>query len=188
MTAMQNDTRANATRRRRIRIILLTALGLLLLPVVLFGLLLALVALNHLHVAFVEGFEVVNDSGDTISVTPVGMWEGTGDYGPLPLYRSRLPAIPQLRGRARRQLAPNASCRFLYDYDDINFRHLLVRTAAGDVFILDTDKRGSLDACYGPQRSSYRVPPLTELATAPDELRPCLHGRSVAYSAAKQYP
>jgi len=185
---MQNDTRASTVRRRSTGLILLTVLAVLLLPVVLFGLLLALNALNPMQVAFVEGFEVVNDSGETVSVTPVGMWQGTGEYGPLPLYRSRLPAIPELRGRAQRQLAPSAACRFLYDHDDINFRHLLVRTAAGDVFILDTDKRGSLNACYGPQQSTYRIPPLVGLSGAPAELLPCVNGDSMSYPGAKQYP
>lgn len=185
---MQSDTRANTARRRPIGAELLAAAAVLFLPVVLFGLLLALNALNPLQVGFIEGFEVVNDSGETVSVTPIGVWERTGEYGPLPLYRSKFPAIPQLRGPAQRQLAPNTSCRFLYDCDDINFRHILVQTTAGDVFIVDSDKRGSLNACYGPQRSRYRVPPLAELARAPNGLRPCLHGKSVAYSGCKQYP
>lgn len=78
--------------------------------------------------------------------------------------------------------------KYTYDWDDFNFRHLLVRNTSGEVFIVDTDKKGTLHQCYRPQRDWCEIPPLHTLPKAPAELLPCLQGKYVRYSGMKEYP
>ena len=75
-----------------------------------------------------------------------------------------------------------------YDCDDINFRHVLVRSASDEVFIVDTDKKGTRGVCYGPQKDAYTIPPLAELKEAPPELIRCTGGEYTRYSGAVEYP
>ena len=174
--------------RRRVLLGLALVLGLAALPLALVACLFLLNSVNPLQMAFLASFDVVNDSGQDVWVTPIGMWEGAGEYGPLPRYRDRFPPAVWVGPASDLALARNARLKITYDYDDINFRHILVRAASGDVFIVDTDRRGSLHLCYGPQQSTYRIPPLAELSGAPAELLPCVNVDSVSYSGAKQYP
>ncbi len=143
---------------------------------------------NPMLLAFLTSFEIRNDSGADVWVTPIGRWEGSGKYGPLPQYRSRTPvAIPSRRGHDIHVKA-GGRLEIIYDWDDINFRHLLVRSGSGQVYITDTDKNGTLDSCYAAQRSSYRIPPLKEMRKASAELLPCTRGESVRYSGSVDYP
>ena len=136
--------------------------------------------------SFVSGFGVVNDSGESVEFVPIGMWEGSGETGPLPQCR---PSFPHIWLRHQPVSLPaGATARVFYDWDDINFRHLLVRNSSGRLFILDTDKVGSTQLCYAPQRDAYRVPPLKKLRPADRVLAPCFGGRTVAYAGARQYP
>jgi hypothetical protein len=146
---------------------------------------------NPMALVFLVSFEVVNESEEHVWVTPIGMLEGSGEYGPLPRYRApRLPALP-LRGRGRHYEIPlraGESVKITYDWDDINFRHILVRTESGDVLIVDTDKLGTRGSCYAAQKSRYAIPSLQKLRRAAGELAPCAEGQRVAYSRAKEYP
>jgi hypothetical protein len=166
-------------------VIIIVAVGISL------ALLIALVAVglvcNPLLIAFLDEFTVCNDSGEDITVVPIGMWERTGEYGPLPLYRRRFPALP-VRGTSGTFVPAGGTARFIYDWDDINFRHILVRSASGKTLIVDTDRRGSVNWCYAAERDIYRIPVLRGLPPADRELLPCFTGASVPYSKAKQYP
>lgn len=163
-------------------------LGCLLTLVVLLILGLALaIAFNPFLGFFLTSFQVTNASGSDLEIMPIGMWNGSDDYGPLPRYRSaRPPYIPCLRRPI--SLRAGETARIVYDWDDINFRHVLVKDTAGRLRILDTDKRGTRGYSYAPQRDRYIIPRLNDLSSAPQELLPCFAGESVTYSAAKQYP
>lgn len=158
---------------------------------VLLSLVLGVVVLRSCHPVarvFVSELRIRNDSGVTVWVTPIGMWEGRGRIGPLPrltpaLWMWRHPRQTRLR------LDPGESVRILYDWDDINFRHILVRDAAGVVRILDTDRKGNLGNCYRAQRDTYVIPALKMLRLAPAELHPCEKGKAVDYPPLRiEYP
>lgn len=142
---------------------------------------------NPMVLAFIATFEMYNDSGVDVWVTPIGMCEGSGEYGPLPRYRDRYPPALWSRQDHDVPLEAGDSVRITYDMDDINFRHILVRTGSEDVFILDTDKMGDRHSCYGPQQDAYGIPPLDQLEKAPAELLPCAKGESVSYSGMVEY-
>jgi len=175
---------ANMQRRKRLIVVICIVTGI---PVALGGIGLLLLC-NPMLLTFLTSFEIRNESGMDVRVTPIGRWEGTGDYGPLPRYWNRTPpAIPSRRGHDI-PIKAGGRLKIIYDWDDINFRHLLVRSGSGEVYITDTDKKGTLHYCYAAQHSSYRIPPLKEMQKAPDELLPCTRGEDVRYSGAADYP
>lgn len=142
---------------------------------------------NPVLLAFLASFEMYNDSGADIWVTPIGMREGSGEYGPLPMYQNKFPPAKRARSNHDIPLRDGDSLTITYDCDDINFRHILVRTQQRKLFIVDTDRIGNLDSCYPPQEEVYGIPPLADLAQASDELVPCTRGKTVRYSAAQEY-
>ena len=155
---------------------------------ILLGVGLLLLALcNPMLLVFLQKFEVVNQSGADLWVTPIGMCEGSGKYGPLRMYHNMFPpAIPKFCDHDI-PLKSGQSLTVIYDWDDINFRHILVRTQRGEALIVDTDKMGDLHHCYRPQQDKYEIPPLAQLSKASPELLPCIEGKSVTYSGVVVY-
>jgi len=147
----------------------------------------ALRAFNPMLLAFLADFEIINDSARDVSVTPIGMWQGSGRYGSLPRYRDNYPPVLTCQSHDV-PVTAGRSVRITYDWDDINFRHILVRTSSGECYMLDTDKKGTLQSCYAAEKERYRIPPLGDLPRAPAELIPCTRGESVLYPGAKEYP
>ena len=145
---------------------------------------------SFLVCGWLVSFEIVNESGVDLWITPIGMTEGSGLYAPLPRYSDKIfpIAIPLWKEENDILIKSGESLRYTYDYDDINFRHILVRADPDDIYIINTDKKGTLHHCYGPQKKKYVIPPLADLQKIPVELIPCTSGRSVKYSGAIEYP
>jgi hypothetical protein len=138
-------------------------------------------AFNPMQLSFLESFYIVNSSGERIEVMPIGMLEGSGRYGHLPRYRNSFPPAIRISASQPINLAPEAEAKVTYDYDDINFRHILIRDQMGNTYILDTDKKGTISTSYGPQKDRYIIPSLKETLYAPKELIPCFNGEYVTY-------
>ena len=141
----------------------------------------ALTGCPGIAAAFLATFEIRNDSGEPVWVTPIGMTEGSGRFGPLPRYNRQEGSTRSNPNRTRLLLKPGESVAVTYDTDDINFRHILVRPARGPLRILDTDHMGTLGACYGPQKALYAIPSLRTLLPAPIDLEACETGSYVPY-------
>lgn len=167
--------------KKRTIVVLMIVGGITSVPLAL--LVLVLFLLTFAYLPFLSQFEIVNQTGQQISVTPIGVWAGSGEYGPLPTFFSALPSIPYWRKGVRYDipLAQSASVRVLYDMDDIQFGDILVRAESGEVLILVT---GEIDGgcCTGALKDRYEIPPLAELPKAPPELLPCIDGETVSYS------
>jgi len=136
--------------------------------------------------AFLTTFELRNEAGVPVTVTPIGMLQGSGKYGPLPRYESPSRARPAQCFEI--PMTSGQTLRITYDWDDINFRHLLVRVGDGHLMIVDTDRLGTRDYCYCAQKEVYVVPQVALMQPAPMDLEACTRGESVQYSAAKEYP
>ncbi len=143
--------------------------------------------LNTIRIDYLEEIEIINASGEKIWITPIGMLEASGKYGPLPRYTDKsFPAIP--RGTAHNiKLKPRQYIRLIYNWDSINFRYILVYSKNGGTYIMETDKRGDLYTTYPPKQKRYIIPPLSELRQAPRELIPCMKGKFVKYKI-EEYP
>jgi hypothetical protein len=153
--------------------------------VVLLGFVLAL-GFNPMRLAFLVSFEVKNASNEDVTIMPIGTLEGSEKYSPLPRYRNSYPPAISLDTRTPVAIPGGETVTITYDYDDINFRHILVRDAQGTMYTLNTDKRGNRHSCYGPQKSCYSIPPLKNLELASNDLIPCFYGKSVDCSRAEQ--
>lgn len=143
--------------------------------------------LNPIRIAYLEEIEIINASGEKIWVTPIGMLEASGKFGPLPRYTDKsFPAIP--RGSAHNiKLKPRQYIKLIYNWDNINFRYILIFSKNGGTYIMETDRRGDLYTTYPPKQKRYIIPPLKELRQAPKELLPCIHGKYVNYKI-EEYP
>ena len=89
---------------------------------------------------FLQEFHVVNQSGETIRITPVGIMEGrdTGERGILPQYMSKIPALPSIKSQ-NLTLHPGEKRRFIYDWDDTQFSEVLVINEKNETFQLVVD-------------------------------------------------
>lgn len=143
---------------------------------------------NPMQLAFLVSFQVDNQAGVDLEIMPIGMLEGTMEYAPLPRYDSQLEGAMPVDWTKPVRLRAGARLTVIYDYDDINFRHILIKDVQGRYYLLDTDRRGTKSHCYGPQKSVYTIPPLPTLPPVPVELIPCFNGSKVIYSGAREYP
>jgi hypothetical protein len=143
----------------------LTYLGLIVtaLPALL-GALLIFNCVNPMTLAFVTQFDVVNQSGEPVHVTPIGTTE-SGRTAALPQYAARLPALPALRD-ANHPIPAGGTLTIRYDWDDINFTELRVRGADGVERVFPTDPLPTTRGYYANRQGQYVIPPLKTLPPA----------------------
>ena len=103
---------------------------------------------NPIHYAFLVEFQVVNESGETIHITPIGALRTVQRPRHVLLRASpRLPGTPALR-QGDIRLDPGESLRVIYDADDVVASEIAVRNARGEyrqLVISDRQKGLTLD-------------------------------------------
>ena len=103
---------------------------------------------NPIHYAFLVEFQVVNESGETIHITPIGALRTVQRPRHVLLRASpRLPGTPALR-QGDIRLDPGESLRIIYDADDVAASEIAVRNAQGEyrqLVIRDRQKLLTLD-------------------------------------------
>jgi len=103
---------------------------------------------NPIHLFFLVEFRVINESDETVYITPVGTMR-TLQKQRYVLSRAspRLPGTPALR-QGDIRLDPGESVRIIYDDEDIAASEIAVRNARGEyrqLVISDRQKRLTLD-------------------------------------------
>jgi hypothetical protein len=134
--------------------------------------------------AFIDEFVVINNTDENIYITPIGMWQGNGKYGPLPRRNKNL--FRKSLKNSNLYIPAGSRINIVYDAGDVNFRHILIK-ATNEIFILDTDKKGTLDSCYAAQRDRYVIPSLSQLKKVDSELSHCFYGDKIKYSKKVEY-
>jgi len=124
--------------------------GILLAPLFLLTLLLGLHVFNPMALVFLAEFEIENRTGVPIWVTPLGAVGKAEERCTLPYSVSRFLYIDSPR-RREFKIAPDDSRRFVYDWDDIQFCEILVRTEKGDYHVFSTGLH--------PVNDQYQRPP-----------------------------
>jgi hypothetical protein len=137
-----------AVRVKRVPPLVLFLVALLSLPLCCCPTLPLINNVNPIHLFFLVEFRVVNESGETIYITPVGTMR-TLQRQRLVLSRAspRLPGTPALR-QGDIRLDPGESLRIIYDADDVAASEIAVRNARGEyrqLVISERQKRLSLD-------------------------------------------
>ena len=107
------------------------------LPLFLLTLLLAFSVVNPMGMAFLTSFEVVNETNETLSVTPIGAVGARGVRHTLPhSISSKFYVMGTKTGEF--EIQPNSSRRFTYDWDDIQFSEILIHRPSGDLHFIST--------------------------------------------------
>ena len=87
---------------------------------------------NPIHYGFLAEFQVVNESGEPIYITPIGALRTVQRPRHVLLRASpRLPGTPALR-QGDIRLDPGESLRIIYDADDVAASEIAVRNARGE--------------------------------------------------------
>jgi len=116
-------------------------------------------------------FEIANNSGIPISVTPVGIIKTQARRVTLPVLRPKGQRI-WTRRRTEIPLAPGQTIRLAYDFDEIQFSEVLVHTQEGGTRMLLVIPSGVHEGQYSPPReNSFSVPALAGLPAAPDNVK-----------------
>jgi hypothetical protein len=130
----------------------------------LLGALLIFNCVNPMTLAFITQFDVVNQSGEAVRVTPVGRTE-SGRVAVLPQYASRLPALAAVRDTDH-PIAAGGRRTVRYDWDDIQFTEIRVRGSDGVERVLLTDPGPTTRGYYANRQPQYVIPPLNTLPAA----------------------
>jgi len=131
------------------------------------GLFLPLIAIilldtvNPMRWVFMTSFKVENQSGQDVWVTPIGTQGSAGSKARLPIYITAVPAFPSFKTSGF-HLKNGQTIKIRYDWDDINFSEIEVKTNA-DMFyqlVIDPDP---LEVRYHPPKTNHFVIPVLEM-------------------------
>lgn len=143
--------------------------GCVCLPASLISGLFLLNAVNPMAVAFLTRFDVVNASGEDLSITPVGAVGSSGRRRTLPLSLSPYLSIPSLRDRSF-PLPAGTRRSFTYDWDDIQFAELLLVSRSGSAREIVVDASPTERQYRRPATNHFVIPPLEILPFARPEV------------------
>lgn len=116
-------------------------------------------------VAFITDFTIENQTGETITVTPVGAVGQLGNRWPLPIVMFEFPSLPSLH-RGGYRLEPNESVTVKYDMDDINFSELVIEDKQGRFLQMVIDPNPTINQYHGPLQREYVIGNLAQLPQA----------------------
>ena len=127
--------------------------------------------------------EFKNESSEEIWITPIGYEENIRQIGPLAhIYRPTPYHHPQ---NTQFHLMPNESISIKYDWDDQNLQFIMVESSSEIIQLLPLDESKwenwtiCQQCCCSPDNSSYSIPTLNQLETAPEWLHSTIQGEFV---------
>ncbi len=117
-----------------------------------------------LVIVFITDFEVINDSAQTVWITPLGQFHGKpdGDRYIILQHAVKNPAIPAFH-RGGLRLAAGETRQILYDKSDVGVSDIVVADATGRVRVLELPRDGRMPR-------TFTTPPLGELPDAPESI------------------
>ena len=144
---------------------LVLGIGFLCLPITCMNGLVLVNMVNPMAMGFLTSFSVVNQSQETVYVTPIGTVGREGKRYILPLSPSARLSLP-LTGPFEITLPSAEKHQFTYDWDDINFSELAVRNERGEWFQLVTDPNPTKNQYHQPEAKEFMIPLLSQLPKA----------------------
>lgn len=148
---------------------LVLVVGFLCLPITCMNGLVLINMVNPMAMGFLTSFLVVNQSQETVYVTPIGTVGREGKRYILPLSPSARFSLPST-GPFEITLPPAEEYQFTYDWDDINFSELAVRNERGEWYQLVTDPNPIKNQYHQPQVKAFMIPPLSQLPRASSDV------------------
>lgn len=144
---------------------ILTAIAGLLSPLSLLTMLTALTMVNPMGLAFLTEFTVVNETSEDVWITPIGAIGQAGRRSTLPYSRFRNLVVLSTEDREF-QIAARSSRSFVYDWDDIQFCEILIRSEEGAYRILPTGLHPTQRQYCRPETDRFVITNLVELEPA----------------------
>jgi len=127
-------------------------------------------SMNPLALAFVTDIRIENRLDEPIWVTPIGTVGKAGARRPLPVCRRRIPYEPS-RQRGNFRVDPGERRAIYYDWDDINFSEVVIRTEAGRLFQIIANPDPTGRQYVQAPRSEFIIDDLAALESMRDGLR-----------------
>ena len=117
--------------------------------------------------AFFQEFQVANQSGEVVWVTPIGVTDrvDTTARSVLPLFQSKSPSIPAFRTQ-NLVLLPGQKRWFLYNWDDIQFSEIVVVNQHGVTNQVVVDSNPTRHMFSKVDKKIIQIPNLSRLSMA----------------------
>lgn len=135
-------------RSKRIVRSILLVVAVLSLPLCCGPMLLLVGSFSPMHLVFLAEYTVVNASGETVYITPVGTLRD--ERYVLPQFASSLPGVPALR-QADIRLDAGESVSILYDADDVVASEIAVRNTQSDYRQLEVGRGRRFYPLFGEE-------------------------------------
>jgi hypothetical protein len=162
----------NKTMSRPLRVTLVV-ITILLSPLSLLTGLVVLSTVNPMGLAFLTSFTIDNKSGQDVLVSPIGAIGQDGKRRPLPFSCCKFLCVSSPK-RTDFYIAKDTARTFVYDWDDIQFSEILVRSKQGDIRFIVTDPNPTQKQYRRLKNNLFIIPPLAELPIAPSNLESAL--------------
>ena len=124
----------------------------------------------------------INQSGESIIVTPIGITEGGKEIGPLHTMKTTF--FWEHAKNRQFHINENESLKISYDMDDQNLQFLIIEFSNDDIRILFIDREtwnntSYKTCCATPDKDKYYVPSKSEIPLCPKILQPTIQGEYV---------
>ncbi len=139
-------------------------------PLVLLCSLLLLNSVNPMQLAFITSFQVENQSGQDVRITPIGTVGAKGRKARLPVFVSVIPALPAIK-TGNFYLKDGETLNIKYDWDDINFSEIAIESDDGQFFQLVIDPNPTDNRYHPPKSKHFKIPPLDSLSSIQPNIR-----------------
>ncbi len=126
-------------------------------------------SINPMQVVFITSFTVENETNETVFITPLGAVDQEGNRAILPQYLRPFPGIPVLK-EGNFKIKPGGRKTIYYDWDDINFSEILIKTENLER-VLVVDAKPTTNQFHPPESSHFVIENLKDLQTPTPELR-----------------
>jgi hypothetical protein len=134
--------------------LILMIIGAVLLPTSLVAILFIINSVNPMQISFITSFKLENRLNEDIYITPIGVYNTRGDRCLLPLYITKVPALPSLKESDIKIKAGEVRL-FFYDWDDVNASEIYIKTdKLHNVLIIDSKPN---DGQFHPIIDNYIV-------------------------------
>lgn len=150
--------------------LILTLISLPFLPLSCVSIVFLLNLANPMLLAFITPVTVENRLQEEIRITPIGVYGKEGRRAVLPQYAAwdSVPVVFPCHGRNLR-IPPGGAITIHYDWDDINFSEILVRTAQWEK-VLIVDLNPTSNRYHPPEQTVFVVDDVEKLQPASDNV------------------
>jgi hypothetical protein len=152
--------------------------GVLTIPLFLLLILFVVNAINPMATAFLTTFEVVNQTNQPITVTPVGAVGEKSVRKTLPLSVSGKFSWPAGKS-SQFQIQPNSTRTFHYDWDDVQFCEILIEDEKRTTCVFETGLHATEDQYRRPVGNRFVIRSTDSLPLAKPHHDDIRTGRSV---------